>query len=838
MKQILHCISITCFLVFGLAFTSQAQVSQEFVNAIGGQALEITINSTPQRPVVRELPRSGSAFFQSSNSRVGARGTDVLEYVPANGFFGKDTMLVQSWTDTPNLRAVRTEYIITVGPSVVTANDDYASGLMNQTINIDVLTNDQATFGGLSVTAITVSTNGNASILGNGTVDFVPFTGFRGIATFSYSVCDLLGVCDDAVVAVTVLDPNPSSDTLSIQVPKNGAQVVLMDNQGFPLTIAPSNGTLGSSSPLLYSPNTDYVGQDQFEWSSSQSGVTYTKVVYVDVLDINPANQFAVDDEAFISTNTVAYLNVLSNDIQGSNLSGFAIVGAPANGTASIQNGLVVYTPNANYAGVDQLIYRVFPPGYSGPAEYATVDILVDDLQPALVDFYLETPKNTPLVMDYPIPFSNYAFGISNPVPANGDAAFYPSIDSNIAGFDVLGDRLLIYNPTTGFTGNDMVVANYCITSTGACIALNIHIDVLDVDPPAGGWCVQECVWPGDTDNNGIVELADLLPIGQAHGEVGIQRGQSAGASWTGLSATEWNQQNTSGRNLKFADSDGDGIIAAADTMDIMANLGRYHKPYPATAARISSLPVFLSIPFDTIFEGELYYIDILLGTPTFYANNIYGFTYELNYATDFVREGSQRLIYDNNSYAAYGGPTLNLQHEEEFGRLETAFTRTNGISVTGYGRVAQFEFIGEEDVLGFRPTALQAPGTDPNHVEVIGEADFSITNATVSIDGQRVNVPSTKLRVPVARRPAGLALSDRDLIVFPNPAGETTRIHLNGAEQIDLLEVLNDIGQVVLSVRDLDNDYQLSLNAMPKGVYTIRVLSEGTSLNKRLVKQ
>jgi len=747
-------------------------------------------------------------------------------------------MVVQSWTDTPNIRAVRTEYIITVGPSVVTANDDYASGLMDQTINVDVLSNDESTFGNLSVTAITVSVNGSATVAANGTVDFVPFSGFRGIATFSYTTCDLLGVCDDAIVALTILDPNPSSDTVHIQVPKNGAQVVLIDNQGFPLTTAPSNGTLSSTSPLVYTPNSNFIGTDEIEWSTTQGGTFFSKVVYVDVLDINPANQFAIDDDAFISKNTVAYLDVLSNDVQGGILSGFAITSAPANGSASIQNGLVVYTPNANYAGADQLTYRVFPPGYSGPAEYATVDILVDDLQPALIDFYLETPKNTPLVMEYPIPFSNYAFGISNPVPSNGDAAFYPSLDTNIAGFDILGDRLLIYNPVTDFTGMDMVVANYCITSTGACIALNIHIDVLDENPPAHGWCVQDCVWPGDTDDNGIVELADLLPIGEAHGEVGVQRAQNSGGSWTGLEAPEWNQHSSGGHNLKFTDANGDGIIAASDTADIMANLGRYHKPYPAAASgQISALPFFLSFPFDTIYEGELYYIDILLGTPALFANDVYGFTYTLNYNTDYVRPGTQQLVYDNNSYVAYGAPTINLQHEEAFGSLETAFTRTNGNAVTGYGRVAQFEFIGDEDIIGIRPTALVASGSVTNQPEVIGIADFSISNASVSMGGKRVNVPGAELHIPVARRPAGLQLTDRDLVVFPNPAGATTRIHLNGAEEINLLEVLNDIGQVVFSMSNLDNDYQLDIASFPSGMYTVRVLSNGTTLNKRLVK-
>ena len=835
MKQILHTFLASCLWVIlgsGLSFAQGTQ----YLNAVSGQLLEIPVSSSPQRPIIQILPNHGVASFRSSGTRAGAAGNDLVDYIPTTGYYGADTLLVQSWTPTPYPRTVRTTYVITVGPSVVVAHDDYATTPMGTTLSIAATANDTGTFGNLSLASINSVSSGVAGIQGNA-ISFSPESGFKGIVTITYSVCDLLSVCDGGTVRITVYDPNPSNDTLHIQVPKNGEQVVLIDEQGYPLTTPPAHGTLSGSMPKVYEADANYVGLDEFQWSTTINGQTYTKQVYVEVLDVPPGNQYAVDDEAFISQNTTAYIDVKANDTQGGSLSGFAITGSPQNGTASIQNGVIVYTPNYNFFGLDVLTYRVFPPGYSGPAEYATVEIFVSDLPPAEFDFYLETPKNTPLVLDYPIPLSNYAFGIDIPLAQHGVAAFYPTVDTTIAGYDVVGERLVVYNPTTDFVGQDEVVASYCITSNGNCVLFRLHIDVLDLTPPAGGWCVQQCVWPGDTDNNGLVELADLLPIGECHGSVGFARSTSS-STWMGLPAPSWTQTSTMVEDLKYVDADGDGVISAADTTEIVANLGRYHKPYAEAPARLSPLPLFIEFPFDTLYAGDVAYFNLLLGTETFYAEDIYGFTYDLNYATSFIVDGSQRLIYDENSWISYAAPTLSLTKDDVFGELQTAFTLADGQARTGYGRIARFEFIVDEDLIGIRPSPLvQAPNEAPS-TELLGFADFTIANASASLGSTRYVIAGDKVSIPVARRRQDRKLQSSDLLVFPNPATVSTRVHLNGAERIDKLRVFNELGQVVSEVTPGGVDVDLDLNDLAPGVYTIEVFANGEALKTRFVKQ
>ena len=825
------------------AADSRAQTPEIFHTAVAGQLLNIGVISEPTRPLIRVLPRNGVARFNSSGTRTGAIGPDVVEYTSTTGFVGKDTFQVEYWSPTPFPRSFRTNYIITVAASFVEAQDDYAATTSGQAVTVPVLANDSSSFGGLSISALTVVTGGSAFIQG-GDVVVTPSPGFAGVASVQYVACDLLGVCDRATAHVTVSEAVPMSDTLAVQLPKNGQQIVFLDPQGFVLTTAPQHGTLASGYPLRYVANANYVGSDAIEWTLQAGSTTYTKRVEIEVLDIPAAPLYARADEAFISKNTVAYIDVLGNDLQGATLSGFGIATPPQHGTVAIVNRQIVYTPNLRFTGIDKFRYRVFPPGYSGPAEYATVTVLVSDLPPASFEFALETPKNTPLVFEYPVPLTNYSFGVVNPQPAHGQALFLPAADTTIAGYDIAGERLLVYNPAPGFTGQDLVRVNYCITTTGACVALNLRITVKNLTAPPGGWCVQDCVWPGDTDGNGRVEVADLLPIGRKMGMQGTTRSGLPG-DWRGLAATDW-QEFDQDRDLKYVDANGDGIISAGDTATVLANLDRYHSPYPAPTAPLKPMPFVLSFPYDTIYAGELYAIDIELGTAADYADDVYGFTLGFNFNTAFVLPGSQSLVYEEDAWIGYGTAELNIVDEPVFGTVRSAYTRTDGRAATGHGLVARFHYIGVEDVLGFRPARTMVAGSDPRasasvpQAEIVGEADFAIVDASVSIGGVSYAVPGSTLRVPVAVRPKGLAIRDQDLVVYPNPAtsGAAVRVHLNGVESIAEVRVISDLGRVVTAYRPTGNDLQVETAQLSSGVYTVEVDHDGGTLRRRIVVQ
>ncbi|RJE73577.1 hypothetical protein BGP78_18330 [Pseudoalteromonas sp. MSK9-3] len=84
------------------------------------------------------------------------------------------------------------------------AVNDAAATLDTQTLDIDVLSNDQDSDGDvLNIIEATVD-EGSVSITGNNTLRYTPDVGFSGIATIQYTISDSDGASDVGQVAVTV----------------------------------------------------------------------------------------------------------------------------------------------------------------------------------------------------------------------------------------------------------------------------------------------------------------------------------------------------------------------------------------------------------------------------------------------------------------------------------------------------------------------------------------------------------------------------------------------------------------------------------------------------------
>ncbi len=93
------------------------------------------------------------------------------------------------------------------------ATDDTASTNEDTAVNIAVQANDNAGLDDndqtLTTTSVTAPAHGSAAIETNGTVSYTPNANFSGSDSFSYEVCDSGGLCDTAVVSVTI---NPVND--------------------------------------------------------------------------------------------------------------------------------------------------------------------------------------------------------------------------------------------------------------------------------------------------------------------------------------------------------------------------------------------------------------------------------------------------------------------------------------------------------------------------------------------------------------------------------------------------------------------------------------------------
>ena len=85
-------------------------------------------------------------------------------------------------------------------------------------------------------------------------------------------------------------------------------------------------------------------------------------------------------------------------------------------------------------------------------------------------------------------------------------------------------------------------------------------------------YCLGVNVYPGDTDNNGIVDALDVLPIGVYFFENGAPR-DTTGFFWSPVSGEPWEILPAT-----FSDANGDGVVDEIDIIGIGVNWGKTHE--------------------------------------------------------------------------------------------------------------------------------------------------------------------------------------------------------------------------------------------------------------------
>ncbi len=824
-QRLLYCLLL--FLPIGL----QGQI--QYFEVLADTQHEYSFESFPGTANVLQSPDNGSYLFNGELNAPfnGLSGTNTLIYLPDPGFLGNDTVKVSYWLNTPPVISSTTMTIIyEVIPAFITANNDYVSTDPGQAVNIDVLFNDDYSGSNIEISNLPISNHGEATINPNGTVDFTPAAGFTGTAQFNYTICDLNNaICDVAMVTVFVQDNSTQIDTTTLVTLKNQSIKALIPlENGYQEVLAPANGSLVIvDGGVEYTPNTDFVGLDTFTYAYNLNTNTSIATFVIDVLWAEDPNTFVVDDYGFTTIDQSTSVNVLNNDLND-NLSILSY-------SQSNTGGLVVhdgsgnfsYTPAANYEGLDFFTYTAGVTGSPGE-ETGRVYIVVSNQMPSAQTFSLTTPVNTPLVINYNIPISNFDFAITSS-GNNGTAEFYQGdfqdYGITLNGQSLTGYNLVVYSPEEDFTGADEFEMNYCVGTD--CQLVKIELEVIEVESPQQDTlCVGDCVWSGDANYDGKVDMNDLLPVGYCVGEVGFERPNGV-VEWYGQYGENWDQNiGNTPVDVKHVDTDGDGFIEAEDTLALSTFYGLYHNITPEDNLTQNNIPLFFVPKNPNPAPGDMVQVDVVLGTNNFPAIDIHGLTFALNFNPSIVEPGTMNVKFTNSNWMAYNSTMLGMVKEPYIGRVEAGYTRTSGVSANGYGIIATVEFVIVEDNidgLRLRDTLLQ-----PFRVD---------TPSMMNSAGMYAEIFGEGFDLRIAREiPTDLELSEKQLIVYPNPTDEALNIHLNGDNQIEELTIMTITGQEIFRSGTI-NDNQFSMNLgtnYANGIYVIQAVTEKGIINKK----
>jgi hypothetical protein len=420
---------------------------------------------------------------QPSHGTVMATG-NVATYAPAAGFHGEDSF---TYTISDGRGGTSTSTIrITVVPVNDTplVEDDGAFTDEDIAVTIAVLANDSDPDGDtLTITSVTRPAHGE--VADDGTrITYTPDADFHGVETFEYTAADGFGATASAVVMVSVSSVNdvPAAHDDVVVTDEDVEAVVLAlandsDPDGDALTVASvaqaqSGVAAKSGDAVTYTANPDFYGEDFFTYTISDGhGGASSATVRITVVPAND-DPVAQADSASTDEDIAVEILVLANDSDPEgDILAIDSVTRPANGSVAASATSLVYTPNANFRGVDTFEYTVSD-GLGGVASAAvTVAVAAVNDDPVARDDAAATNEDEAVAI----------LVLDNDEDADGDVLSIQSVTHPGHGAVTTAGATATYAPAPGFHGEDSFT--YTISDgRGGTSTATISITVVPVN--------------------------------------------------------------------------------------------------------------------------------------------------------------------------------------------------------------------------------------------------------------------------------------------------------------------------------------------------------------------
>lgn len=637
------------------------------------------------------------------------------------------------------------------------------------------------------------------------------YTAPSGMATaqFHYIVCNSGGVCDTAEVYLS------SQPVIYDAVATQKQQAVYLNPQfyhspAYSLVRAPRYGTVTTSSgDFRYLPDWSFTGLDTLLLRSNSGSMGSTFIHY----RLEVRNQLPLVGNAdYLQTPIQQPLQIqpLGNDL-GQGLSINAI-GLPQNGRAVLDANfpIISYTPDSSFTGLEQFDYTVCDA--TGLCQEVQIYIQVGN-----ATHWLErkTAQNVALYEDFGAAVSS--FTILTP-PSYGQIfqATDTTLDHGISTRHYAS--LLRYTPQNNYTGLDYFRIAAC--DAGQCDTFDLSVEVL-----ATHNCT-DCVWPGDANNDGLVNAFDVLVLGSAYGANGPSR--TSNAAWLGQSATDWpgSIPGYPGLNYKYADSNGDGLINEVDTLAIQQNYGFRHKntllyQAPLSSPEVQLIPAGPATAYTGAGGGWYQEFEIWLnGTVQTTATGIHGLYLQFQFDTSAVLLHTLSAQMLPNNFLSQGSYMLSMLQPHSNGQVDLAYTRTNNVAISAYGQLGNIGVVITDNIDG-----RLGPDSDILQLE-----------HSVAIDdqGKRTELLSSLISSTLQLRRSD---EKRRIVIYPQPATEVLHIQSLDGLPLQQLELFDLQGRRVYA-ENLNNQTQkhLSTSNLPAGMYVLRLYSEVGTLTQKVV--
>lgn len=331
-------------------------------------------------------------------------------------------------------------------------------------------------------------------------------------------------------------------------------------------------------------------------------------------------------------------------------------------------------------------------------------------------------------------------------------------------------------------------------------------------------------VWPGDANDDLIVNHLDFLFVGSGNLSTGTAR-DSISNYYAANNTMNWSANFPNGINYNNADCNGDSTINVNDTLAIVQNYGLTH---PAFAPAHSPLPLALlgtKLTLDLpslLSPGVNYIVPILIGDSVLNNLEMHGLAFSLLYDTSFINASSVDIQF-GSSWFSLPGQSINFKiNFPSFGKIDCAITRFNGVDATGGGRIAWLKFTVKNNVTGNANFRFEEILAVNSHMQ-----EIIILNGNVPI-GTTVSIDEL------------ISLSNQS-VVYPNPASETITLIPPDLTPIVQIEIFNVQGKLVSSEISLigKSKLEIDIKSLNAGIYFLRAKrKDSLIIEKRFIVQ
>lgn len=411
---------------------------------------------------------------------------NTITYSPNNNYLGTDQFEYQVCDADGDCSTASVTINVKESNNVPVAIDDHATTIMNTEVSLDVLSNDTGLEDGiLDLIEFSRPTHGNVVINADYSITYIPNNWYVGNDSFEYMVHDVDGDYSIARVTITINEvsnhiPVANNDSRGTSINTDVVVDVLINDTGLEdggliltVTSDPSNGTfvVNEDNTITYSPNTDYLGTDQFIYQVCDADGDCSSATVTITVKVNNKVPLAVDDEATTVMNKELKVAVLNNDT-GLSDGGISVnaFNDPSHGTVVVhEDNTITYIPHNWYVGTDRFKYMVSD--VDGDYSIANVDITIDprpNYIPDANDDARGTSKNTAVMVDV----------LTNDTGLD-DGGLVLSITTNPSNGNAIvnADHSITYSPVNNYLGTDHFDYQVCDID-GDCSSATVTITV------------------------------------------------------------------------------------------------------------------------------------------------------------------------------------------------------------------------------------------------------------------------------------------------------------------------------------------------------------------------